>query len=70
MTYKIGIMDYNELVQKRQESIIDDLEFLLAQEELAEIYLEDMKSRGEQPNNENAVRWLCEYENNNLYGQL
>lgn len=70
MTYKIGIMDYNELVQKRQEGIIDDLEFLLAQEELAEIYLEDMKSRGEQPSNENAVRWLCEYENNNLYGQL
>ena len=24
-------MDYNELVQKRQEGIIDDLEFLLAQ---------------------------------------
>ena len=24
-------MDYNELVQKRQEGVIDDLEFLLAQ---------------------------------------
>ena len=30
-------MDYNELVQKRQEVIIDDLEFLLAQKDLAEI---------------------------------
>ena len=51
-------MDYNELVQKRQEGIIDDLEFLLAQKDLAEIYLEDMKSRGERPNNENAVKWV------------
>ncbi len=63
-------MDYNELVQKRQEGIIDDLEFLLAQKDLAEIYLEDMKSRGERPNTENAVKWLCEYENNHLYEQL
>ena len=31
-------MDYNELVQKRQEGVIDDLEFLLAQKDLAEIY--------------------------------
>ena len=57
-------MDYNELVQKRQEGVIDDLEFLLAQKDLAEIYLE------ERPNNENAVKWLCEYENNHLYEQL
>lgn len=63
-------MDYNELVQKRQEGVIDDLGFLLAQKDLAEIYLEDMKSRGERPNNENAVKWLCEYENNHLYEQL
>jgi len=63
-------MDYNELVQKRQEGVIDDLEFLLAQKDLAEIYLEDMKSRGERPNNENAVKWLCKYENNHLYEQL
>ena len=63
-------MDYNELVQKRQEGVIDDLEFLLAQKDLAEIYLEDMKSRGERPNNENAVKCLCEYENNHLYEQL
>lgn len=63
-------MDYNELVQKRQEGIIDDLEFLLAQKDLAEIYIEDMKSRGEKPSNENAVKWLCEYENNHLYEQL
>lgn len=63
-------MDYNELVQKRQDGIIDDLEFLLAQEELAEIYLEDMKLKGEKPNNENALRWLCEYENKHLYEEL
>ena len=63
-------MDYNELVQKRQEGVINDLEFLLAQKDLAEIYLEDMKSRGERPNNENAVKWLCGYENNHLYEQL
>ena len=63
-------MDYNELVQKRQEGIIDDLEFLLAQKDLAEKYLEDMKSRGERHYNENAVKWLCEYENNHLYEQL
>ncbi len=67
MTYKTYIMDYNELVQKRQDGLINDLEFLLAQEELAEIYLEDMKSRGETPTSENAVRWLCEFENNHLY---
>ena len=42
-------MDYNELVQKRQEGVIDDLEFLLAQKDLAEIYLEDMKSRERGP---------------------
>ena len=46
------------------------MKFLLAQKDLAEIYLEDMKSRGERPNNENAVKWLCEYENNHLYEQL
>lgn len=63
-------MDYNELVQKRQDGIIDDLEFLLAQEELAEIYLEDMKLKGEKPSNENALRWLCEYENKHLYEEL
>ena len=63
-------MDYHELVQKRQEGVIDDLEFLLAQKDLAEIYLEDMKSRGERPNNENAVKWLCECVCNHLYEQL
>ena len=35
-----------------------------------DLVIEDMKSRGERPNNENAVKWLCEYENNHLYEQL
>ena len=43
---------------------------VMLDKDLAEIYLEDMKSRGERPNNENAVKWLCEYENNHLYEQL
>lgn len=63
-------MDYNELVQKRQEGTSMTWSFCFAQKDLAEIYLEDMKSRGERPNNENAVKWLCEYENNHLYEQL
>lgn len=63
-------MDYNELVQKRQDGFIDDLEFLLAQEELAEIYLKEMSEKGEPPSCENAMKWLLEYENKHLYEDL
>ena len=45
-------MDYDELVQKNIAGEISDLEFLLAQEELAQAYQEDGRqaSRDKQPN--------------------
>ena len=39
-------MDYNELVQKRQEGVIDDLEFLLAQKDLERGPIMRMPSSG------------------------
>ena len=46
-------MDYDELVQKNIAGEICDLEFLLAQEELAQAYQEEMaakQQRDKQPN--------------------
>ena len=37
--------NYEELVVKNQSGMIDDLDFLLEQEELAEIYIAEMQSR-------------------------
>ena len=38
--------DYNKLVEKNQTGEIDDLEFLLAQEDLAALYVADMQAEG------------------------
>lgn len=59
--------DYNKLVEQLQSGDIDTLEFVLSQENLAEIYVDDMQSMGITPTAENAEKWLIEYENNNLY---
>ena len=39
--------DYNKLVEKNQTGEIDDLEFLLAQEDLAALYVADMQAEGD-----------------------
>ncbi len=54
-------MDYDELVQKNIAGEISDLEFLLAQEELA------LATKQQETNNQTAREWLLDYENRNLY---
>lgn len=63
-------MEYEDLIELNQAGEISDLEFLLAQEELAELFLKDMKEKGKEPNNQLAIKWLVEYENNHLYNNL
>ena len=60
-------MDYDELVQKNIAGEIGDLEFLLAQEELAQAYQEEMAAKQQETNNQTAREWLLDYENRNLY---
>ena len=60
-------MDYDELVQKNIAGEISDLEFLLAQEELAQAYQEEMAAKRQETNNQTAREWLLDYENRNLY---
>ena len=60
-------MDYDELVQKNIAKEISDLEFLLAQEELALEYRQEMEAKNLEINNESARQWLLDYENRNLY---
>lgn len=60
-------MDYDELVQKNIAGEISDLEFLLAQEELAQAYQEEMAAKQQETNNQTAREWLFDYENRNLY---
>lgn len=60
-------MDYDELVQKNIAGEINDLEFLLAQEELAQAYQEEMAAKQQETNNQTAREWLLDYENRNLY---
>ena len=60
-------MDYDELVQKNIAGEISDLEFLLAQEELAQAYQEEMAAKQQETNNQSAREWLLDYENRNLY---
>ena len=60
-------MDYDELVQKNIAGEISDLEFLLAQEELAQAYQEEMAAKQQETNNQTARQWLLDYENRNLY---
>ena len=59
-------MDYDELVQKNIAGEISDLEFLLAQEELAQAYQEEMAAKQQETNNQTAREWLLDYENRNL----
>ena len=59
-------MDYDELVQKNIAGEISDLEFLLAQEELAQAYQEEMAAKQQETNNQTAREWLLYYENINL----
>ena len=60
-------MDYDELVQKNIAGEISDLEFLLAQEELAQASQEEMAAKQQETNNQTAREWLLDYENRNLY---
>ena len=60
-------MNYDELVQKNIAGEISDLEFLLAQEELAQAYQEEMTAKHLEKNNQTARQWLLDYENRNLY---
>ena len=60
-------MDYDELVQKNIAGEISDLEFLLAQEELAQAYQEEMAAKQQETNNQTAREWLLDYVNRNLY---
>ena len=60
-------MDYDELIQKNTAGEISDLEFLLAQEELAQAYQEEMAAKQQETNNQTAREWLLDYENRNLY---
>lgn len=60
-------MDYDELVQKNIAGEISDLEFLLAQEELAQAHQEEMAAKQQETNNQTAREWLLDYENRNLY---
>lgn len=60
-------MDYDELVQKNIAGEISDLEFLHAQEELAQAYQEEMAAKQQETNNQTAREWLLDYENRNLY---
>ena len=50
--------NYEELVVKNQSGMIDDLDFLLEQEELAEIYIAEMQEQGLTPSASNASIWL------------
>lgn len=59
--------DYDNLVAKCQSGEIDNLEFLLAQEDLAMLYIKDLQAEGLTPNAENAAEWLLKYENEHLY---
>ena len=60
-------MDYDELVQKNIAKEISDLEFPLAQEELALEYRQEMEAKNLEINNESARQWLLDYEIRNLY---
>lgn len=60
-------MEYEDLIILHQEGKISFLEFLMEQKELAEEYQRDMQKRNEVPNDDNARKWLTEYENKHLY---
>lgn len=57
--------DYDELVQLNQSGAISDLQFLLAQDELATAYQAAASDR--ELSDETAREWLLDYEINHLY---
>ena len=59
--------DYDELVQLNQSGAVSDLQFLLAQEELATPYQAAMAASDRELCDETAREWLLDYENNHLY---
>lgn len=59
--------DYGKLIEQFQAGEIDALEFLLAQEDLATLYVEEMQKRGITPSATNAEMWMRDYENQHLY---
>lgn len=58
---------YDDLVVKCQSGKIDNLDFLLSQEDLAVLYIAEMQAKGITPTSANALSWLIRYENNHLY---
>ncbi len=58
--------DYNKLVEKNQTGEIDDLEFLLAQEDLAALYVADMQAEELARMRKTLLNGL-KYENEHLY---
>lgn len=59
--------DYDELVQLNQNGAVSDLQFLLAQEELATAYQAAMAASDRELCDETAREWQLDYENNHLY---
>lgn len=59
--------DYDKLVEKCQSGEIDMLEFILAQDNLASLYVEDMQAQGITPDEKSATEWLHKYEYTHLY---
>lgn len=59
--------NYDDLVMKNQAGMVDDLDFLLEQEELAEMYIAEMQEQGLTPDASNASMWLRDYELTHLY---
>lgn len=58
---------YDILIEQNQSGAIDNLEFLLNQEDLAILYITDMQVLGITPNANNAAEWLLKYEDEHLY---
>ena len=58
--------DYDELVQLNQSGAISDLQFLLAQDELATAYQAAMAASDRELSDETAREWLLDYEINHL----
>ena len=59
--------DYDELIQLNQNGAVSDLQFLLAQEELATAYQAATAASDRELSDETARKWLLDYENNHLY---
>ena len=59
--------DYGKLIEQFQTGEIDALDFLLAQEDLAILYVKEMQEKGITPTATNAERWMRDYENQHLY---